>query len=131
VVISHVDLDRLIEQARAEAPNEACGLLATEGDRVVRVYPLRNAEASPVHYKMDPQQQLEVMKEIDDNDWDLAAIYHSHTHTRAYPSQTDVSLAFYPDTLYIITSIAGREPEVRAFRIVEGQISEEELEIDG
>ncbi len=129
-MISRADLDRIIQQARNEAPNEACGLMALEKGRVVRVYPLVNAEASPVHYRMDPQQQLQAMLEIDDNDWDMA-IYHSHTHTRAYPSQTDIGLAFYPEALYVLVSIASKNPEVRSFRITDGQVSEEELSVNG
>jgi len=130
VVISRSYVDEIVRHARSEFPNEACGLLATSDNQVVRFYPVRNADESPVHYTMHPQDQLEAMMDIDDRGWYLGVIYHSHTHTRAYPSQTDVGLAFYPEALYIIVSLADEvNPEVRAFRITDGQIAEESLEI--
>lgn len=120
----------MIAHARAEFPNEACGLLATSGDRVVRVYLLRNAEASPVHYKIDAGEQLRVMLEIEDSGWEMGAIWHSHTHTRAYPSATDIRLAFFPDAFYIIVSLADDDkPDVRAFQIIDGAVEERTLEI--
>jgi proteasome lid subunit RPN8/RPN11 len=129
LVISERHVAELIEHARSEFPNEACGLLAARNGTAVRFYPIKNAEASPVTYRMDPQEQLRAMLEMDDQDWDLGAIYHSHTRTRAYPSQTDLSLAFYPDSLYIIVSLADAEaPEVRAYRIVDGSVTEESIE---
>lgn len=98
---------------------------------IVQFYPMTNADASPVHYRMDPQEQLRVMLEMDDRDWELAAIFHSHTHTRARPSATDIRLAQYPDTVYIIVSLADEDrPDVRAFRIVGGTVEEEPLDIE-
>jgi len=117
-------------QARDELPNEACGLLAGSGGMVVKHYPIRNADQSPVHYRMEPKEQLQAMIDIDDRGWELAAIYHSHTHTRAYPSGTDIRLAAYPDTLYLILSLAGSEPDLRAFRIVDEKVTEVELQIE-
>ena len=129
MVIDQRFVDEMVQHARREFPNEACGLLATRDDVVVRFYPVDNADASPVHYTMDPQEQLRAMLDIEDRGWELGAIYHSHTRTRAYPSQTDQGLAFYPDALYIIVSLADEtDPEVRAFRIVDGQVTEERLE---
>jgi proteasome lid subunit RPN8/RPN11 len=130
MVIPRWYVDEMVDHARREFPNEACGLLAAENGAAVHFYPIRNAEASPVHYRMDPQEQLRAMLDMDDRGWDLGAIVHSHTHTRAYPSQTDVGLAFYPDSLYLIVSIADQSaPEVRAFRITDEEIREEMLEI--
>jgi proteasome lid subunit RPN8/RPN11 len=84
----------------------------------VRVFRATNTETSPFMYVMDPREQLRIMDEIDDSGWDLLAIYHSHTRSAAYPSRTDVELAFYPDTAYLIVSLADRDrPEVRAFRL--------------
>jgi proteasome lid subunit RPN8/RPN11 len=129
VVITESQVSEIVSHARSEFPNEACGLLASKDGSVVRFYPIKNAEASPVTYRMDPQDQLKAMLEIDDLDWELGAIYHSHTRTRAYPSQTDLSLAFYPDSLYIIVSLADTSaPDLRAYRIVDGEISEAPLE---
>lgn len=130
MVITQSQLDQMIEQARGEYPNEACGMLATSEGRVVRVYPTANVDASPVHYTIDSGEQLRVMMEIDDRGWDLGAIYHSHTHTAAYPSATDIGLAFYPDTLYIIISLAyGDRPDVRAYAITGEQVEERTIEV--
>ena len=112
-------------------PNECCGIIATSDGAVVRVFRATNAEASPVRYSLDPNEQLRITNEIDASDWELGAIYHSHTRSKAYPSQTDVNLAFYPDALYLIVSLEDPDsPDLRAFRIVEERIEEAELEIE-
>lgn len=130
MVIGRAHVDEMIQHARADFPNEACGILATKGGEVVELYRLRNAAESPVQYLMDSRDQLRVMLDIDDHEWDLGAIYHSHTRTRAYPSQTDIGLAQYPGALHIIVSLADeRRPEVRAFRIENGAVHEEALEV--
>lgn len=137
MVITRAQLEAMIDHARAEFPNEACGLLAGLGDRVERLYPVKNADASPVHYTLDPGEQLAALTDIDDRGLELTGIYHSHTHTRAYPSATDVrmaqvSLRFYPDTQYVILSLAvPASPEVHAFRIEGETINEQPLEIEG
>jgi len=134
-VISAELAGALVAQARAELPNECCGMIAGQDGRAVRVFPAANTESSPFMYVMDPQEQLRIMDEIDDAGWDLLAIYHSHTRSAAYPSRTDVELAFFPDTLYLIVSLADRDaPEIRAFRIDKGvpeggAITEEPVEI--
>ena len=125
----------LVEHARADLPNECCGMIAGRGDTATRVHRATNTEGSPFMYVMDPREQLRIMDAIDDSGDDLLAIYHSHTRSAAYPSRTDVELAFYPDTLYLIVSIADRDaPEIRAFRLSKGapegqQIAEERVEI--
>ena len=122
--------DEMVAQGLEEFPNESCGLIAGEAGAPVRVYPMRNADASPVTYRFDPKQQLEVTEEIEDKGWDLLAIYHTHTHSEAYPSETDRRQAFYPEAWYLVLSLADRDrPVLRAFRIVDGEIAEEELEI--
>jgi [CysO sulfur-carrier protein]-S-L-cysteine hydrolase len=127
--IASEHLDRIIRQAREELPNECCGILATRDGAVVKVFPATNAEASPVRYSLDPKEQFQITKEIEDEGWELGAIYHSHTRSRAYPSQTDVNLAFYPDALYLIVSLEDPEsPDLRAFRIVDEAIDEVALE---
>jgi len=113
-------------------PNECCGIIATSDGAVVRVFRATNAEASPVRYSLDPNEQLRITNEIDASDWELGGIYHSHTRSKAYPSQTDVNLAFYPDALYLIVSLEDPDsPDLRAFRIVEERIEEAELEVGG
>lgn len=132
MVITHAQVEEMVKHARRDFPNEACGLIAARDGRAVKVYCLENAEESPVTFRMDSGEQLHAMLEIDDEGWDLGAVFHSHTRTRAYPSATDVRLAFYPSTLYVIVSLADpASPDVRAFRIEEGRIIEEALAIEG
>ena len=122
--------DEIVAHAREELPNECCGIVAAQDGGAVKLYRAANAEASPVRYGLDPQEQYRIMSEIEDNGWTLGAIYHSHTHSPAYPSQTDVNLAFYPEALYLIVSLQRPEhPDLRAFRIVDGQISDAPLSI--
>ncbi|MBM3664515.1 MAG: M67 family metallopeptidase [Actinobacteria bacterium] len=127
--------EQVIAHARAEFPNECCGLIAGHGDTATRVLPATNAEGTPFMYVMDPREQMELMDAIDDAGEDLVAIYHSHTRSAAYPSKTDVELALVADPLYVIVSLQDAEqPVIRAFRLdragPEGeQIREEPVEI--
>jgi proteasome lid subunit RPN8/RPN11 len=122
--------DQLIAHARAEAPNECCGMIASADGAAVRIFPAENTAASPLRYEIDGRQQLEILDAIEDAGHDLGAIYHSHTRTAPEPSQTDINLAFYPDSLYVIVGIADDEPDVRAWRIVDGAVSEAELVVE-
>jgi proteasome lid subunit RPN8/RPN11 len=131
VILSHELKEEMLALARAERPNEACGILAGENGRAVKFYPATNAEHSPTRYVVDPRDQLRIMKEIDAQGWDLLGIFHSHTHTAAYPSSTDVSLAAnWPDAYYLIASLQNEPPELRAFRIAGGRVENEEIEED-
>ena len=123
-------LDRIVAQARDEAPNECCGIVGTRDGAAVEVFPVRNAAASPLRYEMDPKDQLAVFEALDDAELDVGAIYHSHTRSDPLPSQTDINLAFYPDALYVIVGLDGGEPDVRAWRIVDGTVSEAALEVE-
>jgi proteasome lid subunit RPN8/RPN11 len=124
--------DEIIAQAREEAPNECCGVLAGRDGRVERLFRAVNAEKSPYRYNVDPHDLLRIYRECDAKGWDFLAIYHSHTHTEAYPSPTDVRLAAWPESIYIIVSLADSEnPVLRAFRIQDGRVSEDELRIEG
>jgi len=129
VVELHGDLyEQIVEQALREFPNECCGLIASDGGVPVKVFPMTNADASPATYRLDGKEQLKVFDELDDHGWELWAIYHSHTHSQAYPSETDTKLAFYPEARYLVLSLQDRaEPVMRSFWIREGQITEEEL----
>lgn len=135
MIIAQALVDRLVAQALAELPNECCGMISGRDGTAVDVHPAANTESSPFMYVMEPKEQLRIMDEIDGSGRDLLAIYHSHTRSAAYPSRTDVELAFYPDALYLIVSVAQREdPEIRVFRIdrtaPEGeQIHEEPVEV--
>jgi proteasome lid subunit RPN8/RPN11 len=119
----------MIAHAREENPAEACGLLAGKDGVPAKLYRIPNADPSIYRYNMEPRAQLRAMMEIEAQGWDLLAIYHSHTHTPAYPSPTDISLAFYPDTLYVIVSLQHADPVIRAFSIVEGVVGEVQVEI--
>ena len=127
----------IVEQALREFPNECCGLIAAEADVPVKVFPMTNADASPSTYRFDGTEQLKVFGELDDRGWDIWSIYHSHTHSAAYPSPTDVKRAHYPDgsptypgTRYIVVSLLDREaPVARSFLFVDGEVTEEELSI--
>ena len=121
--------DTIVAQARKESPAEACGLIAGSDGLPVKLYPIPNADPSIYRYNMEPSAQLAAMQDIDNHDWDLLAIYHSHTHTPAYPSPTDIALAFYPESLYVIVSLQEADPVIRAFNIVDGVVSEVEVRI--
>ena len=125
-------VEAIVEHARAEDPNEACGLVigdrsAGEGGRALRFVATRNKAASPYRYEIHPDDLLRLTIETDDAGEVFWAIVHSHVRSPAYPSPTDVGLAFYPDALYVLVSLAEDEPAIGAFRIVEGAIHPVEL----
>ena len=120
----------IVEQGLREFPNESCGVIAAADGIPVKVFAMANADASPATYRLDGKEQLHVFDEMDARGWDLWAIFHSHTHSEAYPSDTDVRLAFYPEARYILLGLADREnPVMRSFSIVDGEVMEEELTI--
>ena len=123
-------LDELIEHARAEAPNECCGMIAARDGRAVTVHRATNTAHSPLRYEMDGREQYALQTAIEDAGQELGAIYHSHTRSAPLPSQTDINLAFYPDSLYVIVGVKEDEPEIRAWRIVDGQVTEAELVVE-
>lgn len=127
--ISRELYDEIVAHARADAPNECCGMIASRDGDAVKVYRAENAAASPLRYEIDGAEQYRIQMAIDDEDLDLGAIYHSHTRTAPYPSQTDINLAFYPESLYVIVGLAGNEPEVRAFEIRDGKVANAELTV--
>ena len=103
-------------------------MVASRDGEAVKVYRARNAAPSPkLAYEIDGAEQYRIQMEIDDSGLDLGAIYHSHPRTKPYPSQTDINLAFYPDSLYVIVGLATDDPEVRAFRIRDGRVEDAEL----
>ena len=127
--ISRELLDDIIDHARADAPNECVGMIASRDGEAVSVHRARNAAASPLRYEIDGMEQYEIQNAIEDAGLELGAIYHSHTRSDPLPSQTDINLAFYPDALYVIVGLKADEPDVRAWRIVDGQVSEAQLEV--
>ena len=131
--IPHDVHEAFVAWAKAGLPNEACGLIAApttaeNGGLPTRFLPMRNAAASPYRYLIDPEEQLRVMLDIDDADEVVWGICHSHVASAPEPSSTDVGLAAYPDALYLICSLAGPEPVVRAWSIQNGAVAEIVLE---
>ncbi len=123
----------IVEHGLREFPNEACGLIAGTDGSAVKVFSMRNVDESPMSYRLDPTEQLQVTTEIEETGSELWGIYHTHTHTEAYPSETDRDRArwvqpFYPDVFYVLVSLSDRDnPVVRAYRITDGVVAEEEL----
>ncbi|RME67703.1 MAG: M67 family peptidase [Nitrospirae bacterium] len=124
IVIPKKLLSQIIQHAREGNPYEVCGLLGGCDDEVLEVYPIKNTEASTVSYFMDPKEQLRAMKAMREKSQKMVGIYHSHPVAGAYPSQKDVSLAFYDDVAYVIVSLMHEPPQVRAFEIKEGKVKE-------
>ena len=123
-------LDEMVAHALEELPNECCGIILGKDSVAMKLNRARNAEASPFRYNVDPKDLLRIHRDLDTHGWDVLGIYHSHTHTEAYPSPTDVRLAAWPEAYYLIVSLADdAKPDLRAFRITDGQVTEEELEI--
>jgi len=124
--------DGMLEHAREEAPNECCGILGGKDGEAKSLYRATNAEQSPLRYTLDPNDLFRItFREIPENDEEMLAIYHSHTASPAYPSQTDINLATYPDSVYLILSLVEDEEPLRGFRIDDGEVSEVELMIQG
>jgi proteasome lid subunit RPN8/RPN11 len=122
-------IDEMVAHARDDVPNECCGVVSSVDGTAQQVYRAINAAASPLRYEIDSKDFLRIYNLIDDADQDVGAIYHSHTRSAAYPSQTDINLALWPDALYIIVSLAEEQPDVKAFAIVERKVAEIALEI--
>jgi proteasome lid subunit RPN8/RPN11 len=128
--ISRQLIDEVIAHAREDMPNECCGMIGGADGEARKVVRVANAAASPLRYEMDPQGQFDALKEIE-MDGELLAIYHSHTKSAAYPSQTDVNQAQnWPEPIYIIISLADADnPDVQAFHLADLKIADAELEI--
>ena len=133
-------LDEVVAHAREDAPNECCGMIAAQDGRATRVYRATNTEASPLRFNIDGAEILRVNDEIERAGWDLGAIYHSHTRSEPYPSQTDITFAlvdgrgdqWWPGTLWVIVGVAGADPEIRAYDIRPGgDVVEVDLEVEG
>ena len=122
--------EEMLRHAREDAPNECCGLIGGDDGEARTLYRARNAEASPYRYNLDPRDQFRIMSEMEERGEELSAIYHSHTGSPAYPSQTDINLAAYPDTLYLILSLAEGEQDLRGFQIEDGEVTEVDLVVE-
>jgi proteasome lid subunit RPN8/RPN11 len=124
-------VDEMVAHAIEDAPNECCGIIAGKDGRAAKLFRAKNSEASPYRYSVDPKDLLRIFRECEENEWSFLAIYHSHTASEAYPSPTDVRLAFWPEAYYVLVSLADKDkPVVRAFRIIDGAVTEEAIEAE-
>jgi proteasome lid subunit RPN8/RPN11 len=128
--------DAIVAHARADHPDEACGVVAGPAgtDRPERFIPMLNAARSPTFYEFDSADLFKLYREMDDRDEEPVVVYHSHTATEAYPSRTDVSYASEPNAHYVLVSTAeGHRPDdpfqFRSYRIVDGVITEEDVRV--
>jgi len=130
LIVKKDHLDEIINHARKEFPNEACGILAGKDKKVTKVYKMTNTEKSPMRYFTDSKEHFKIIKAMRSEGLQMVGIYHSHPNVRPYPSSHDVELAFYPDSSYVVVSIINSIPEVRSFRIVNGIVNEEEIKVE-
>jgi len=120
--------DEIVAHAREDCPNECVGLLLGKDQRAERLLRMENVEHSPLNYRVDARELLRIFDEMDALGLELVGIYHSHTHSPARPSKTDIDLAGYPDAHYLIVSLQDPErPDLRAFFIVDGVVEEQEV----
>jgi proteasome lid subunit RPN8/RPN11 len=132
LTIGRALVERIIEHARTDHPDEACGVIAgpAGSDRPVRFIAMQNAERSPTFYRFDSMEQLKVWREMDDKDEEPVVVYHSHTATQAYPSRTDISYASEPQAHYVLVSTRDEvETEFRSYRITDGEVTEEPVNV--
>ena len=117
----------IIEQAQNELPNEACGLLTGKERKVEKRYALTNVDHSPEHFSFSPAEQFQVVRSARQEGLEIIANYHSHPETPARPSEEDIRLAYDPNIFYLIVSLAGELPTVKAFQIQGGKSTEVEI----
>ena len=132
LTIAQTIVNAIVAHARLDHPDEACGVVAgpAGSDRPQRFIPMVNAARSPTFYEFDSKDLLKLYREMDSLDEEPVVIYHSHTTTQAYPSRTDISYASEPNAHYVLVSTADEvDVEFRSFRIVDGEVTEEPVEI--
>ncbi|MBP2416295.1 M67 family metallopeptidase [Microlunatus capsulatus] len=134
--IARAHVDAMVAHARADHPDEACGVIVgpAGSDVPARFVAMTNADRSPTFFRFDPTEQLRLYQAMDEADEEVVVVYHSHTATEAYPSRTDIAYAAEPQAHYVLVSTAesgaGEGPvSVRSYRIVDGQVTEEDLTI--
>ena len=124
-------LDRIVEPAREEAPNECCGLVGAAGGVVTSVHPAENVRASALAFEIHGPEAIRIIDEIEDGGGELVAMYHSHTRTEPYPSQTDRNFAVnWPGLEWLIVGLEGDEASVRSFLIEDGSVREVDVEVE-
>jgi proteasome lid subunit RPN8/RPN11 len=131
VRISEALIDEIVAHARDDLPNECCGMIGGREGEASSVIRVENSAASPLRYEMDPQEQYNALKSIEDGGGELLAIYHSHTKSAAYPSQTDVNQAVaWPEQIYLIVSLADRDaPDVKGYLLKDLRIADAEITV--
>jgi proteasome lid subunit RPN8/RPN11 len=124
-------IDEMVAHAREDLPNECCGMIGGRGGEASSVIRVENSAASPLRYEMDPQEQYNALKAIEDDGGELLGIYHSHTKSAAYPSQTDVNQAVaWPEQIYVIVSLADEDaPDVKAYLLKDLKIADVEIDL--
>lgn len=125
--------DQMLDHARSDVPYETCGLLGSDGQGQVRGHwPVANVDRSMTWFRMDPQDQLRAMKAMDAEDLEWSGIWHCHTHTEAFPSDTDIEQSkYWPGIVTVIVSLQDPDPIIRAYDITDGQVNERVLTVDG
>jgi proteasome lid subunit RPN8/RPN11 len=131
VKISQALIDEMVAHAREDLPNECCGMIGGRDGAATRVVRVENSAASPLRYEMDPQGQFDALKAIEGSGEELIGIYHSHTRSAAYPSQTDVNQATaWPEQVYVIVSLEDEgSPDVKAFDLADMKIADVDLDV--
>lgn len=132
MIINKKDLNNILNHAKENYPKEACGILCGKGNKITKVYNMKNTSENPeTCYFMAPEEQLNVFKEIRNENLEMIAIYHSHTNSPPYPSKRDIDLAFYDDAYYVIISFTDFEnPDIKTYKITNGNIKEENIKIE-
>ena len=122
-------INELFNHARTGLPEEVCGYLAGNDSQVVRHFRLTNIDHSNEHFSFDPKEQFEVVREARKLGLEILANYHSHPETPARPSQEDIRLAFDPNISYVIVSLTAEVPDIKSFRIQNGEVEKEEIQV--
>lgn len=129
LLISQQIINDLFDHAKTGLPEEVCGYLAGIGREVTRQFRLNNIDHSNEHFSFDPKEQFQVVREVRKAGLEILANYHSHPETPARPSQEDIRLAFDPNISYVIVSLAAKLPDVKSFRIKNGEVENEEIQV--
>ncbi len=128
--ISKKIINKIYDHGRKEAPIEACGYLAGINNEVVNYYPMHNIDQSNEHFTFDPQEQFDVMKKVRTEQLKMLAVYHTHPESPARPSAEDIRLAFDPGILYVILSLLEDNNNIKAFKIIKEQVTEQRLIVE-
>lgn len=129
--ISKKIINKIYDHGRKEAPIEACGYLGGINNEVVNYYPMHNIDQSNEHFTFDPQEQFDVMKKVRTEQLEVLAVYHTHPESPARPSAEDIRLAFDPGIVYVILSLLEDKKNIKAYKIIKGQVTEKKLIILG